>query len=395
MMDDQDKSTGGVLEAWAYEASRLFRDKLVSQGDQSRFDDILKSALRSEWNSNAMEEAGQSLYVTAADTSSAPGAPLPKFGRKLGSLGRADWERLVDKGTLAFARESDSGRDLDLVMVDELLETVARVDRALTRPGGSVLLAGRAGIGRRSAVSVAAAMQRAKLVSLKMTRNYGLKQFKAELKAAMQLSGVDGEQVFLLLEDHNLVDPHFLDMVNSVLSSGEVPGLYTPEEMEPLLTPLRDRAADEGVSGSGDLLAYFARCVRRNLHVVLVMDCTSKEFVVNCESNPALYKECQVIWREHWSERSLLNLPLLLLTRQETVEGEDIGKKSAKGVKDKQQKKIEGGDELLSNFKRVHSSVTEAPADELGGQLSPLKYITFIKTYQAVYSKEKKEILSR
>lgn len=38
----------------------------------------------------------------------------------------------------------------------------------------------------------------------------------------MQIAGIDGEQVYFLLEDHQLVDINFLDMVNSLLSSGEV-----------------------------------------------------------------------------------------------------------------------------------------------------------------------------
>ncbi len=119
---------------------------------------------------------------------------LFRFGFKLGEVGSSDWEHLVERGALAFARE-EGGRDLGLATVDEVLETVSRCDRALTRPGGSVLLAGRAGIGRRSAVAVTAAMHRAKLVALKMTNSYGVKQFKGELKAAMQTTGVDGEQV--------------------------------------------------------------------------------------------------------------------------------------------------------------------------------------------------------
>ena len=82
--------------------------------------------------------------------------------------------------------------------------------------------------------------------------------------------------MFLLLEDHNFSDPIFLDMVNGVLSSGEVPGLYSPEETEPLLAPLRERAKDEGFSG-GDMMGYFARCVRRNMHVVMVSGSQSME----------------------------------------------------------------------------------------------------------------------
>ena len=77
-----------------------------------------------------------------------------------------------------------------------------------------------------------------------MGRNYGVKQFKNELKVAMHSAGVEDEQVFLLMEDHNFGDPAYLDMINSLLSSGEVPGLYTPEELEPLLTPLRDKGGN-------------------------------------------------------------------------------------------------------------------------------------------------------
>ena len=182
-----------------------------------------------------------------------------------------------------FGREN---RDLDVILIDELLELVARCDRALSSPGGSLLMAGRSGVGRRTAVSIVSALHHAKLVTLKMGRNYGEKQFKGELKAAMHSAGVEGEQVFLLMEDHNFGHPAYLDMVNSLLSSGEVPGLYTPEELEPLLTPLREKASNAGFSGN--LMSFFARCVRNNLHVILVMDFTNPSFVVNCESNPAL-----------------------------------------------------------------------------------------------------------
>ena len=73
----------------------------------------------------------------------------------------------------------------------------------------------------------------------------------------MQIAGADGEPVFLILEDHNLISPDYLDMINSLLSSGEVPGLYTPEELEPILTPLREKASNEGFSGN--LVNYFSR----------------------------------------------------------------------------------------------------------------------------------------
>ena len=73
----------------------------------------------------------------------------------------------------------------------------------------------------------------------------------------MSLTGIEEEQVVLLLEDHQLTDNSFLELVNSLLAAGEIPGLYTPEEMEPLLNPLRDKVNEEGFKGT--LAQYFAK----------------------------------------------------------------------------------------------------------------------------------------
>jgi hypothetical protein len=43
---------------------------------------------------------------------------------------------------------------------------------------------------------------------------------------------------------------YFCFQINSLLSSGEIPGLYSPEELEPFLAPLRERASNEGYSGN-------------------------------------------------------------------------------------------------------------------------------------------------
>ena len=47
----------------------------------------------------------------------------------------------------AYEREF---KELELVLIDETLDLVSQVERVLSRPGGSILLAGRAGVGRRT-----------------------------------------------------------------------------------------------------------------------------------------------------------------------------------------------------------------------------------------------------
>ena len=72
----------------------------------------------------------------------------------------------------------------------------------------------------------------------------------------MQLTGIEGEHVVLLLEDYQFVEGQFLELINSLLSAGEVPGLYSPEELEPLLGPLRDEASEANFRGT--VAQYFA-----------------------------------------------------------------------------------------------------------------------------------------
>ena len=73
----------------------------------------------------------------------------------------------------------------------------------------------------------------------------------------MQQTGIEDEQVVLLLEDHQFIENSFLELINSLLSAGEVPGLYTPEELEPLLGPLRDQASD--INFRGTLAQFYAQ----------------------------------------------------------------------------------------------------------------------------------------
>ncbi|XP_041357041.1 cytoplasmic dynein 2 heavy chain 1-like isoform X2 [Gigantopelta aegis] len=371
-----------LLEIWAYEARRLFRDRIVGSEAQNRFDNLLMSVIRADWSCNIFENIDSTYYVTwgARSESGAPsaaaGAPLPLFGKPLGKLAVDDLKAVIERGLKIYSREN---RDMDILIFKEVLDHMARVDRVLTRPGGSLLLAGRSGVGRRTAATIVAHMHQMHTVSPKVSRGYGLKQFKNDLKTAMQLAGIDGEQVVLLLEDHQFIEPQFLELINSLLSAGEVAGLYTPEEIEPLLTPLRDTMSEAGFRGT--LISYFASRVQCNLHIVLIMDSTNTNFTLNCESNPAFYKQCAFQWLESWSRESMVRVPHMLLTRAPRIEGGSIGDRQHK-------KKLSGGEELLKCFLRVHESCSAHDA-------TPRRYMVFLHTYQQVYNLKKEKIEKR
>ena len=366
---------GTLLQVWAYEAARLFRDKLVGDRDQARFDNALSTVLRNDWGGAELGRNG-AFWVTAGVAGSSTGGAMPSFGRSLGKLDKDNWATVVQKGRSVFERES---WELAPYCTQEALDMAARYDRVLSQPGGSLLLAGRAGVGRRAAVCLVSALHSARLVTLKMGKNFGLKQFRNELKSVMQASGVEGEQIFLMIEDHNIISDEMLDLLNSLLSSGEIPGLYSPEELEPLITPLKQAASNAGYSG--DLFSFFAKSVQTNLHIVLVMDCSSPEFVANCESNPAFYKECSVQWTDNWSPETFAQLPQMILQQEE---GEDA--KEDKGKKLARQTTID--ESLAVSFYEIHKSLNTKTT-------TPAKFLTFVRTYQSLYGKEKEKILNR
>lgn len=50
-----DSTSESLLEVWGYEAARLFRDRLVGQSAQEKFDELLEKILKGDWSSNTIK----------------------------------------------------------------------------------------------------------------------------------------------------------------------------------------------------------------------------------------------------------------------------------------------------------------------------------------------------
>lgn len=109
---------------------------------------------------------------------------LPPSGRVLSRLSTKD---LIPHVERAIGRYRAECQDTDVFLFQEIVDTIVRCDRVLTMPGGSLLLAGRSGVGRRTAIGLVATMNNMKLFSPKVSRTYSLKQFKIDLKAVSYL----------------------------------------------------------------------------------------------------------------------------------------------------------------------------------------------------------------
>lgn len=128
---------------------------------------------------------------------------------------------------------------MDIHLIDEILELIAYIERTLSQPGANLLLAGRTGTGRKQATQMVSHLLNMEFFSPNISRDYSMKEFKRDLKVVLQKAGIEAQRTCLFIEDHQLVLPEFLEYMNSLISSGEIPGLYTPQELEPIMEPIK------------------------------------------------------------------------------------------------------------------------------------------------------------
>jgi dynein heavy chain 2 len=85
------------------------------------------------------------------------------------------FQELVAEKLKGFEREF---KELNMMLFREVLERVAQYDRVLSNRGGSLLLCGSSGVGRRSCMLLLAYMHLMEFYSPKMTKNYDMKAFR-------------------------------------------------------------------------------------------------------------------------------------------------------------------------------------------------------------------------
>mmetsp|Transcript_19643 Transcript_19643/g.14355 ORF Transcript_19643/g.14355 Transcript_19643/m.14355 type:complete len:184 (-) Transcript_19643:307-858(-) len=156
-----------------------------------------------------------------------------------------------------------------------------------------------------------------------------------------------------------MLKTEFVELLNSLISAGEVPGLYTPEELEPLLSQLKDEMSNQYECRT--LFEFFVSRIQKNLSIVLSMDNSSPSFQQVCSSNPALFTKCTIMWSEGWNKEAMNQV-----ARNELKESLDqMGK-----VKE----------DILSAALMLHYS-----CHDLGA--SPLKFMNFVQNFKQIFSK--------
>ena len=182
-----------VLDGFVYEASRIFRDRLVGEDSRSTFNSIVRNVMTIQWQWRGFAGGEDSILSTLGVSME------ERLDAKLPPPALAQWEaddfhELVAGKLKQYEREH---KELGLLLFPEVLQRVAILDRALSVPGGSMLLCGRSGVGRRSATSLVAYIHNLELFTPAITGTYDIKSFRNDIKvrgAHTQLGGPGPKQ---------------------------------------------------------------------------------------------------------------------------------------------------------------------------------------------------------
>ncbi|KAG1663699.1 hypothetical protein FOA52_013267 [Chlamydomonas sp. UWO 241] len=360
-------------EAVASEGMRVFRDRLV-EGAGEAFESMLVTVLSSMIN---FRGEVSSWVASTLGSSMEDRLSYDQSRLCLVKWSMDDFAGLVADKMKSFEREF---KELHILLFPEVLARLARFDRVLSQPGGSLLLCGSSGVGRRSCMLLTAYMHTLEFVSPKMTKSYDVKAFRADLKDVLRKAGVEGKPTMLFLEDYQLeVDGSFLEYVNSLLSGGEIPGLFTSEELAKELMPLEQtRNDDQDYSGPPSLYAYFVHRTRKNLHVVVSMDPSNDLFRSRCESNPALITRASVQWLESWSHSGMSAIAAAkmeeMLNESQDVRAAMQASMSQKGP----------SADIVGSMVQMHAM--------MGASVQPREYVAFVNLYARIFSEKRAEV---
>jgi len=171
-------------------------------------------------------------------------------------------EQLID--TLNQALEDynlSSGKSqMNLVFFNDAISHLTRVARILRSQRGNALLVGVGGSGRSSLTRIAISMNRMTQFSIEISKNYGEKKFHEDLAYLLtECGGVNNKQFCFMFSDSQIVSESFLEDINNILNSGEVPNLFDKDDQDVIIGDLRADAkrANPPKESSDEILAWF------------------------------------------------------------------------------------------------------------------------------------------
>ncbi|XP_032221173.2 dynein beta chain, ciliary [Nematostella vectensis] len=358
---------------WMHECNRVYRDKLIDDKDMEVFDKI-----QIDMTKKFFEELDEEAMYAKPNMFShfSSGIGEPKY------LAVPDWEVLSKLLTEALENYNEVNAVMNLVLFEDAMQHVCRINRILESPRGNALLVGVGGSGKQSLARLAAFISALEVFQITLRKGYGIPDMKLELANLCTKAGLKNIGTVFLLTDAQVPEENFLVLINDLLASGEIPGLYPDDEVENIISGVRNEVKGAGLQDTREnCWMFFIERVRRNLKVVLCFSPVGATLRVRSRKFPAVTNCTAIDWFHEWPQEALVSV-------------------SRRFIEDLEQLEAEYKPPVAEFMSYVHTSVNEESQMYLANErrynyTTPKSFLEQINLYRNLLKKKSKELTQK
>mmetsp|Transcript_10642 Transcript_10642/g.10713 ORF Transcript_10642/g.10713 Transcript_10642/m.10713 type:complete len:303 (-) Transcript_10642:483-1391(-) len=238
-----------LVRLFVHEGLRLFEDRLVYPEEK-------------DWCNKAIDDVAQKWFPNA-DLQKALERPIlftNYLKKDYVSVKQEDLKKFIEARLTTFYEEE---LNVPLVVFDSVMDHILRIDRVLRQPLGHLLLVGASGVGKTTLSRFVAWMNNLSVFQIKAGRNYSVFDFDDDLRTVMKRAGCKQEKICFIFDESNVLGAAFLERMNALLASGEVPGLFEGEEYMGLINLCKEAALKDGkiIDTEEELYKHFTQNV--------------------------------------------------------------------------------------------------------------------------------------
>lgn len=272
---------------------------------------------------------------------------------------------------------------MELVIFDDALFHLLRTTRTVNSPAGNSLLVGVGGSGKQSLTKLSAHICKHRFFQIALTKTYGEKSLMEDIKELFGTVCNQNGQVSFIITDQEIKSDGFLELINSLLATGEIPGMLTKDDKEMFMLgvkPFLQKELGKGVEPTtAQLSSFFLNRIKDCLHIILAFSPVGTKFRTRASMFPSLFSQCSIDWFLPWPKEALID-----------VSGRFIGQFDIECTK-------EVKEELVQHMGTCHDMVREVSEiyfERMRKSVftTPKSYLSFLAMYKDLYKKKWNEI---
>jgi dynein heavy chain len=434
---DSCDTTKTLLKLLVHEHLRVYRDRMINKEDRSLFRKQLDQLLAVNFSTNLMavldepnedyDFTDELIFVDFLDA-----------GRAYSEVKSIEQLRdRVEQKRIEFNNRTKI--PIDIVLFNDALKNLCRINRILCMSNGHALLIGEGGSGRHSLSRMATYLAEYMEFQIKIAKNYSTKHFQADMQGLF-FKIIDKNQPYtFIFSDNEIATEGIIEDVNNILSLGEIPNLYQKKDGKDDFQPIRDklRPRDKNKAKETDEKIYdnFLSKIQQKLHISFCMSQSGNTLRTLARKYPGLINNTTQIWFDDWPLKALEQVAIQNLynlkgedeikaelpppkaegeeeqseEEEEPAEGSEDDGERQKRIEQKKKEKEDAIREELKRvkidamskfFSNVHTSVKNMGIkmfEETRRQIfvTPKNFIDFMREYTLVARKKREEIMKQ